>query len=72
MSNSQVLSACKLVLGNKGRHCGIDVEKFKLLGVCDLDFDPMALVCKLYLDMVVICIQAKNEVNRSKGSKGIV
>ena len=41
------------------------------LGCCDFALDPMTFTSELDLDMVVTCLHAKNELNRSSGSKVI-
>ena len=40
-------------------------------GYCDLDFDPMTFTSEPDIDMVVTYLHAKNQVNRSSGSKVI-
>ena len=40
--------------------------------MCDLELDPMTLISELDLDIIVTYLHAKNEVNRSSGSKVIV
>ena len=39
---------------------------------CDLVLDPRTFTSELDLDMVVTYLHAKNEVNRSSGSKVII
>ena len=46
-----------------------NTENFMLFNACDPHFDPMTLILKLDLDMVVTYIHATNMVNRSKGLK---
>ena len=40
-----------------------------LFDACDLDFDPMILVLKHDLDIIVTHLHTNSEVNRSKGFK---
>ena len=42
--------------------------KLILFDACDLDFDPMTLVLKLDLDIMVTYLHTINEVNKSNGS----
>ena len=49
----------KLWLGN--------TENVMLFDACDIDLDPMTLILKLDLDMMVTYLQTKSEVNGSKG-----
>ena len=47
--------------------------KIKLtFGSCDLTLDPMTFTSELDLDMVVNYLHAKNQVNRSSGSRVII
>ena len=46
-------------------------EKLMLIYACDLDYDPMTLVLKLDLDMMVTYLHSKNEVKRLFSSKVI-
>ena len=53
-------------------HSQITVQystKYHFFGSCDLDLEPMTLILKLDLDIIKMCLHAKNEVSRSKHSK---
>ena len=47
-------------------------RKNETFGWCDLALDPMTFTAELDLDMVVIYLHAKNQVNISSGSKVII
>ena len=49
-----------------------NTENFVLFDACDLNFEPMTLILKVDLDMVVTYLHAKNKANRSKGLKVLV
>ena len=46
-----------------------ETPKFDICYVCDFDLDPITLILKFDLDMVVTYLLAQNKNNRSKGSK---
>ena len=47
-------------------------QKIEFFLSCDLDLDPMTLICKLDLDIMELYLHAKNHVPSSKHSKVIV
>ena len=50
----------------------INVNALKLFHYCDLELDPMTFISEADLDIVVTYLNAKNEDNRSNGSKVII